>query len=71
MIQLNIRSNQHIKSMINRPKAKSKTDHQIKAVCNLDAILNESLMHLISSKFDENITYKLDQKRDQKPIKRS
>ena len=41
-------------------------DQQIKAGCNLDAIL--SLMHLITSELDQNIIQKLDQKLDQKLI---
>ena len=46
-------------------------DQQNKAGCNLDAILNESLMHLMTSKLDQNIRHKLDQKLDQKRINRS
>ena len=37
-------------------------DQQITAGSNLDAILNESLIHLITSKLDQNIIHKLDQK---------
>ena len=43
----------------------------LKAGCNLDTILNESLMHLITSKLDQNIIHKLDQQLDQKRINRS
>ena len=39
-------------------------DQQIKAGFNLDAILNESLMELITSKMNQNIIYKLDKKLD-------
>ena len=46
-------------------------EHHIKAGCNLDAISNQSLMHLITSKLDQNIIHKLDQKLDQKRINRS
>ena len=35
-------------------------EHYIKAGCNLDAILNEWLKHLITSKIDQNIIQKLD-----------
>ena len=45
-----------------------KTLQQIKAGYNLDAILHESLMHLITSKLDQNIINKLCQKLDQKRI---
>ena len=40
-------------------------EHRIKAGCNLDAILDESLMHLTTSKLDQNIIHKLDQRIDQ------
>ena len=39
-------------------------EHHIKAGFNLDAILNESLMELITSKMNQNIIYKLDKKLD-------
>ena len=45
-------------------------DRQITAGSNLDAILNESLIHLITSKLDQNIIHKLKQKLDQKRITR-
>ena len=50
---------------------RSKTDQHIKAGCNIDAKSNEYLMHLITSKLDQNIINKLDQKLDQKRINRS
>ena len=51
-------------------QTRSKTDKQIKAGCNIDAIFNESWMYLTTSKLDQSIIYKLDQKLDQKGINR-
>ena len=56
---------------ITRSKAGSKADQQIKGGCNFDAILNEALIHLITSNLYQNIIHKQDHKLDQKRYNRS
>ena len=46
-------------------------DQKIEAGCKLDAILNKSLMHLITFKLNQNVINKLDQKLDKKRINKS